>query len=463
MEQRALTDSDKATSYGRLWWLGAIGIVVFGGHLALASFAGEDALAAGAASAVGASAWNLALLLAGLGLAMLAWRIVLAARYRPIPSVSDFQLPVVTVIVPAYNEGAQVLETIRSLAKSDYPCQKLSIVAVDDGSRDDTWEWIREGGKEFPGLVQTVRCRVNRGKRQALHEGIKRSRGQVIVTVDSDSEVAPDTLRNLVSPFVTDARVGAVAGNVRVLNEGGPFSRMLDVVFTFGFDFIRAGQSEVNTVFCTPGALSAYRRDLVLGVLDRWIEQTFLGRQANIGEDRAMTNLILRSGYHVKFQGNANVWTEVPTRWLPLSRMLLRWARSNVRETLVMSRYIFTSFRPGPALGARIHFVSGAAALLLAAVWWIPLLALLVTKPVFAVSAVMLGSLLAAVPSALVFALLRTPQRAGWAFAYAAFSLIGLSWITPYAFLSLRKNGWLTRQIPVEVVPTRVRRAATAA
>src|SRR5262249_7140076 len=153
----------------------------------------------------------------------------------------------------------------------------------------------------------------------ALHEGFVRSRGQVLVTVDSDSEVHADTLRNLVTPLVVDESVGAVAGNVRVLNrEGGPIARMMDVVFTYAFDFIRAAQSEVRTVMCTPGALSAYRRGLVLRVLPRWMAQTFLGLPANIGEDRALTNFILREGYHVTFQGNAVVDTEVPTSLAPL-------------------------------------------------------------------------------------------------------------------------------------------------
>src|SRR5690606_27789221 len=217
--------------------------------------------------------------------------------------------------VPAYNEGQQVLKTLRSLARSDYPRQKLRIVAINDGSVDDTWHRIRQGAREFSDCVIALNCRTNQGKRAALYEGFGYARGDVIVTVDSDSEVLPDTLRNLVSPLVRDARVGAVAGNVRVLNrDQGVIPAMLDVSFTYAFEFLRASQCRVDTVFCCPGALSAYRRQLVEECKDEWMAQTFCGRPAHIGEDRALTNLVLRMGSLVRFQANAIVLTEVPTR-----------------------------------------------------------------------------------------------------------------------------------------------------
>ena len=138
---------------------------------------------------------------------------------------------------------------------------------------------------------------------------------------------------------------------------------MLDVTFVFSFEFIRAGQSRVNAVLCTPGALSAYRREIVARVLNRWLHQTFCGRPANIGEDRAMTNLILESGSHVVFQQNAKVYTEVPIHYKKLTKMFLRWARSNIRETIVMSRFAFRRFREGSMTGARINLLLGWMAL----------------------------------------------------------------------------------------------------
>jgi Glycosyltransferases, probably involved in cell wall biogenesis len=79
-----------------------------------------------------------------LALAELVWRIILVLKYRPIPGVSDDQLPTCTIVVPAYNEGRQVFDTLKSLAASNYPRNKIQLIAVDDGSMDDTWKWIKQ-------------------------------------------------------------------------------------------------------------------------------------------------------------------------------------------------------------------------------------------------------------------------------------------------------------------------------
>jgi len=377
----------------------------------------------------------------------LLWRVGLFLRYRPCESCADDELPRCSVVVPAYNEGRQVLETLRSLAASDYPADRLSIVAVDDGSVDDTWQWIRLAAEELPALVTPVRLPTNRGKRQALHEGFKQSSGDVLVTVDSDSTVEAQTLRRLVSPFVRNPQVGAVAGNVRVLNRrAGIIPKMLDVVFLFSFDFIRAGQSVVNAVMCTPGALSAYRRDILSRVLDEWLRQTFCGRPAAIGEDRAMTNLILREGYHVVFQQDAMVYTTVPTRYRNLCRMFLRWARSNVRETIVMSTFVFRRFRKGSMIGARINLL----------LQWMGLtksqMALLLTAACLAVHPAIIGInclFSIALASNLIAGLYAWRCRSSdalWGYAYGLFWCVALTWITPYALLTPHRSAWLTRQ-----------------
>ena len=269
-------------------------------------------------------AWQVMALLAA---ATFVWRVYLAMAYRPAAIVrSNKKLPTVAVIVPAYNEGRQVLDTLRSIAKSNYPVDKMTIIAIDDGSKDDTWSWMLMAAKELGKRVELIRQDRNLGKRHALYAGIRRSKAQVIVTIDSDSEVDRDTLRSIVSPFVHNPQVGGVAGNVRVLNRNeGVIPRMLDVAFCYSFDFMRAGESHINTVMCTPGALSAYRTSAVLPVLDEWLNQKFMGRPANIGEDRAFTNLILRQGYYVHYQSTALVWTKLPTHYSGLRRMLLRW------------------------------------------------------------------------------------------------------------------------------------------
>ncbi|WP_419662006.1 glycosyl transferase, family II [Desulfosarcina variabilis str. Montpellier] len=376
------------------------------------------------------------------------WRIVLCFQYKPAPPASDQELPTCSVIVPAYNEGRQAYDTIASIVKSDYPVEKMSIIGVDDGSKDDTWKWLKKAATQFPGRVKLFRQPVNRGKRHALYRGFKHGKGEVFVTIDSDSNVDPHTLRHLVSPFVQDKRVGAVAGNVRILNrKEGFIPKMLEVSFAYSFDFLRAGQSVINSVLCTPGALSAYRRRVVMRVLPEWVNQTFLGRAANIGEDRAMTNLILRSGYHVHYQREAMVHTTSPITLTKTWKMLLRWARSNIRETLVISRFVFGKFREGGALGIRINVLIGILSLTVGQIIRFYGLALLVYLPLVVGPKMLVAAAIAACAPGCFYFLRYKSENAIWALPYSYLWLTCLSWISFYAMLTPHKTGWMTRDI----------------
>src|SRR5690606_4189048 len=183
----------------------------------------------------------------------------------------------------------------------------------DDGSKDDTWQWMLKAKETLGNRLDIYKQPHNKGKRHALYRGFNLGTGEIFVTVDSDSVVKPDTLKNLVSPFVTNKNCGAVAGNVQVLNnDKAIIPKMLNVSFVLSFEFMRSAESSLGSVLCTPGALSAYRSEAVFACLPQWISQTFMGQPSDIGEDRAMTNMILKQGYHVLFQRNAYVFTNVP-------------------------------------------------------------------------------------------------------------------------------------------------------
>lgn len=184
----------------------------------------------------------------------------------------------------------------------------MEIWVIDDGSKDDTWYWIQRSKNDFGETITVVKQSENRGKRQALYKGFTVGNGEEFVTIDSDSIIETDTLHNLVSPFVNDPKRGGVAGNVKVLNKKrGIIPKMLSVRFVFSFEFIRSAQSSLGLVLCTPVALSAYRKGIVPHVFVRWINQRFVEKTATIGEDIAMTNMILKEGYNVVFQKNENV------------------------------------------------------------------------------------------------------------------------------------------------------------
>jgi hyaluronan synthase len=382
----------------------------------------------------------------------LAYRIWFACHYRSYAPLSDSALPTITVVIPAYNEGRQILPTVRSVMNSRYPVEKMQVICVDDGSQDDTWEWMKTAQKEFPWKVRLVRQPVNRGKRHALMAGFAKAIGQVYVTIDSDSEVLPDTLRHLVSPLISDPRVGAVAGNVRVLNlTQGAIPKMMEVSFTSGFDFIRAGQSVYGGVFCTPGALSAYRADVIIPHLPNWIHQTFMGRRAAIGEDRAMTNLVLSSGFRVVYQREAVVLTKIPNTFTGLRRMLLRWARSNVRENLVMLTFIIGRFRPTDSGSGwiRLFGTTQLIRMTIAEAFKFAVVVQLLMVPVHTLFLLAVACIISAFLPALVY-----QKRYGgwfgwrWAIPYAFYWLFCLYWISLWGLITASQSGWLTRGLP---------------
>src|SRR5690606_16831978 len=286
----------------------------------------------------------------------------------------------------------------------------------------------------------------NKGKRHALYRGFHLGTGDVFVTVDSDSMVKPDTLRNLVSPFIVDENCGAVAGNIRVLNnKKALLPKMLDVSFVLSFEFVRSAESSLNSVLCTPGALAAYRRTAVFACLEDWINQTFMGKPSDIGEDRAMTNMILKQGYSVLFQRNAYAFTEVPERYKGLYKMFIRWSRSNVRENIEMSKYVFTNFRQGSKFGPRLLFLHQSLHIIMAYPVILFMLFFIVTHPLLFVTSTLFGILIFSSFPAFFYAKRYSVSEAFWAYSYSIFYAFSLFWITPYAIATASRRGWLTR------------------
>ena len=367
-------------------------------------------------------------------------------RYKSIASVTDAELPTCTVIVPAYNEGKQVFDTLMSLAKSDYPGAKLQILSIDDGSKDDSWAWMQKAKDILGNRVEIYQQPNNQGKRHALYRGFHVGTGDVFVTVDSDSIVKPNTLRNLVSPFIVDEDCGAVAGNIRVLNtKKALLPKMLDVSFVLSFEFVRSAESSLNSVLCTPGALAAYRRAAVFACLPEWINQTFMGKPSDIGEDRAMTNMILKQGHKVLFQRNAFAYTNVPEDYTGLYKMFIRWGRSNVRENIAMSKYVFTKFRQGATSGARLLFISQSLRIIMSYPFILFMLFFIVMHPVLFLSSTLFGILIVSSFPMLFYAKRYKLSESFWVYSYSILYTFALFWITPYAIATASKRGWLTR------------------
>jgi hyaluronan synthase len=378
-----------------------------------------------------------------MGMLMLIFRTLLWFRYRT-PSAAGFSdAPPLTVVIPAYNEGPMVAQSIDSVAAARYPRERLEIFVVDDGSRDDTWEHIQAAALRYPGLVTTLRFDKNRGKRAALEAGFRHARGDIVVTIDSDSVIEADSLLAMAGPF-RNPNIGAVAGRVTVYNrEGGLIPRMLKVRYALSFDYLRAVQSTYGTVYCCPGALAGYRTSVVREVLEDWVNQTFLGARCTYGEDRSMTNYILARGYDTVYQRAAIVHTIVPITYTKLCKMFLRWDRSYVREEI---RFAWIVWKRPP--GARLIAVADAfitnlrypmswatLVLLISLIIWHPIV---LPRFLFAIGLMAAFNMLYYLRS-----------ERSWDFVYGIFysyySVFALFWIMPYAVVTARARGWLTR------------------
>jgi hyaluronan synthase len=258
--------------------------------------------------------------------------------------------------------------------------------------------------------------------------------------------VKKDTVRNLVSPFITNENCGAVAGNVLVLNnKKAILPKMLNVSFVMSFEFARSAESVLGSVLCTPGALAAYRSEAVYECLPEWINQTFMGQPSDIGEDRAMTNMILKQGRQVLFQRNSYVLTNVPESYTGLYKMFIRWGRSNVRENLMMAKYVFKDFRKGSKLGTRILFLDQSLKIVMAYPFVLFMLFFIAVHPILFFGSTLLSIMIVSSFSALFYAKRHSISESFWAYSYSILFTFGLFWITPYAIATANKSGWLTR------------------
>jgi hyaluronan synthase len=379
-----------------------------------------------------------------MGMMLLVLRTLLWLRYRPYPEVAQANAPYLTVVIPAYNEGILVKRSIVSAATASYPRDRLEIIVIDDGSRDDTWIHIAAAASEYPGLIRTIRFPQNRGKRAALATGFEQARGEIVVTMDSDSLIEASTLLALAGPF-RDPHIGAVGGKVSVLNRfESLLPRMLHVRYVLSFDFLRSAQSTYGTVYCCPGALSAYRLSLVRQVLPSWLEQRFLGAPCTTGEDRALTNNILALGYQAVYQRTAVVHTLVPDNYAKLCRMYLRWDRSYIREETRLLSSVCWKLRPKALL---ITVIDKSITNLRFPVSYLVLglmFALSVNDPwIIARVLLMIGL------TSFFYMLYYLKSERNWEFVYgilyAYFSSFTLFWIFPYALLTLRNRSWMTR------------------
>jgi cellulose synthase/poly-beta-1,6-N-acetylglucosamine synthase-like glycosyltransferase len=277
--------------------------------------------------------------------------------------------PPVSVILPAYNEGEQIVPVIHSLLQIRYP--QFEVILVNDGSSDDTLERLKDRyglvpapqgryarfkTKALRGMYRSTKYpnvrvidKENGGKGDALNAGINESRYPLIFVADGDSLYAVDTLEQMTQPFLTDpATVGCGAG-IRALNEadtsgGTPVRRSLPRNMLVRFqivEYLRAGLASrfawapLNGIMCLSGACALWKKDVIVAAG---------GYSTNtVWEDAEMTVRVhhymrsARKRYRIAFVPAGMCWTSVPETLAALKHQRISWHR-HITETVTKHR-----------------------------------------------------------------------------------------------------------------------------
>ena len=237
--------------------------------------------------------------------------------------------PTITVVVPLYNEGKSIHDTIVSLARLDYPADKLTITVVDDCSTDDSYEWACKAASQHPN-VTVLRNPYNMGKRKGINHAVRQSRSEIIVSVDSDVIVFPTALRELVARF-TGPEVAAVGGRVHVSNPNQNWlTRLQTIKYYFGQEHLKNLERALRSVMCLSGCLTAYRRSVLMMLEPILEDRNLLGVPIKYGEDRFLTRQIIKAGYKTTMTTDAMCFTKAAADLRSYFNQQLRWKRSNI-------------------------------------------------------------------------------------------------------------------------------------
>ena len=240
--------------------------------------------------------------------------------------------PLVSIIVPAFNEEVTGIKTVENLLKSNY--KNFEIIFVDDGSTDKTYELIKD---QFTGNDKVrLFTKPNSGKAASLNYGISQANGEIMVCIDADTILDTKAVRRLVKPFI-DIEVGAVGGNVQVGNKINLLTRWQAIEYTTSQNFDRMAYDYINTITVVPGAIGAFRGSALKEIGGFDVD--------TLAEDCDLTLRLLRAGYRVKACNDAYAYTEVPENLNMFMKQRFRWSFGIMQSFWKHRELIFTRRR----------------------------------------------------------------------------------------------------------------------
>jgi poly-beta-1,6 N-acetyl-D-glucosamine synthase len=227
----------------------------------------------------------------------------------------------ISVLIPAYNEGKVIDQSLASILQLDYP--NYEVIVIDDGSSDDTYERAKKWEGDYGKAQVRVFSKQQGGKARALNFGIKAATGELVFCMDGDSRLAPQTLKVMAKHFADEA-VGAVAGRVKVANMDKLLGKLQELEYIQGLNFCRRAEGYMSVVDTVPGPCGAFRKKVLVEV-GGYDSDTF-------AEDCDVTLKILRHGWKVLYEPEALALTEAPEGILNLFKQRYRWTRGKLQS-----------------------------------------------------------------------------------------------------------------------------------
>jgi len=221
-------------------------------------------------------------------------------------------VPSISVIVPAYNEEKVIERTIISVLDSNYANKEL--VVINNASTDKTLDIL----KKYQNKIKIIN-EPKKGKAVAINSGIKSSTGEIIVLLDADTTVSPDSFRNIVQPFYNNSKMGAVTGNVKILNPNNYHTKIQVLEYALASQIAKAAFATQGAVTVVSGAFGAFRRSV--------IDECSPFSDDTLTEDLDATITILKKGYAAIIQDSAIAYTEAPESLPELIKQRTRWYR----------------------------------------------------------------------------------------------------------------------------------------
>lgn len=354
--------------------------------------------------------------------------------------------PTVSVLMPCYNEGKTVYQTIESISKSDYSNDKFEVIAQDDCSVDDSYEWMLKAQRDFGNIsVRVGRNDINCGKARTVCNALRLSTAEIIISIDSDCIFHPGAIRELTACFA-EPRIGSVGGRVGVRNPNDNILTAIQtIIYYAAFQLYKIPENWTRSVGCISGCLFAIRRELLLKIEPTIRARNWFGVPVNQGEDRFLTHQTLLHGYGTYIDNDALCWTTVPNKLSTLFKQQLRWRRSIVRDfffTLKTLPAHVWKLHPNTVLtlvlvplGALLAFLVAVTALVSNPLSWAGPLPLVTALGIAAILSWIIKRYSAreAVDHPLAFG------------AYVAWSLVSSLFLTPLALFTMDSADWGTR------------------